>query len=108
MGKYCKLSKDGNYHRHLGGDEYTALSAGGYFILHFEQLKYLNNYPSIITLSKPWFYLSYLDVYNIVILSTAKKRFCQKKSGTDPVGVNPRSVTSMAEVGLQKSKIAKK
>ena len=78
------------------------------FILHFEQLKYLNNYLSIRTLFKPWLYLSHLDVYNIVILSTAKKRLCQKKSGTDPVGVNPRSVTSMAEVRLQKNEITKK
>ena len=49
------------------------------FSLHFEQLKYLNNYLSIRTLFKPWLYLSHLDVYNIVILSTAKKRLCQKK-----------------------------
>ena len=48
------------------------------FILHFEQLKYLNNYLSIRTLFKPWLYLSHLDVYNIVILSTAQKRLCQK------------------------------
>ena len=69
---------------------------------------YLNNYPYTITLFKPWLYLSHLDVYNIVILSTALKCLCQKNSGTDPVGLNPRSVTSMAEVRLQKSKIAKK
>ena len=31
------------------------------FILHFEQLKYLNNYLSIRTLFKPWLYLSHLD-----------------------------------------------
>ena len=78
------------------------------FILHFEQMKYLNNYLSIRTLFKPWLYLSHLDVYNIVILSTAKKRFCRKKSGTDPVGVNPHSITSMAEVRLQKNEITKK
>ena len=29
------------------------------FILHFEQLKYLNNYLSIRTLFKPWLYLSH-------------------------------------------------
>ena len=48
------------------------------FILHFEQLKYLNNYLSIRTLFKPWLYLSHLDVYNIVILSTAKFVFVKK------------------------------
>ena len=71
------------------------------FILHFEQLKYLNNYLSIRTLFKPCC-ICHIWMFAILSYCQQPKNVCVKKSGTDPVGVNPRSVTSMAEVRLQK------
>ena len=83
MGKYCKLSKDGNYHRHLGGDEYTALSAGGHFYpptigLHpiqlvFEQLPIYYNPFQALVVFVTFGCLQYCHIVNSLKVFVSKK-----------------------------------